>query len=243
MRSKNFYYATLIVGITAVLTVGITVKLSRSRPATPVPPVSAAPLVARTTALAGQYRGAQKEGIRVHGHWTIEIRNPDGTLITHREFENSLIGQTALVQILARQATVGEWTLRVGSSSDGPCIGFPTAGVPSFCNMVEANSHQTGPTDYQFNTLTLAMQGSDGGPTPPGFVMSGTATARREGTIDTVRSEITRCDPTVLPANCFYPGNNPVNGFTHVQSSSGQFVSTHVKPGQIIQATLVISFS
>src|SRR2546423_15522419 len=32
----------------------------------------------------------QQEGIKVHGHWTIEVRNPDGTLVTHREFENAL---------------------------------------------------------------------------------------------------------------------------------------------------------
>jgi hypothetical protein len=37
----------------------------------------------------------QQEGIKVHGHWTIEVRKPDGKLVTHREFENSLapIGQ------------------------------------------------------------------------------------------------------------------------------------------------------
>ena len=30
------------------------------------------------------------EGITVHGHWTIEVRNPDGSLARHVEFENSL---------------------------------------------------------------------------------------------------------------------------------------------------------
>ena len=30
------------------------------------------------------------QGIKVHGHWTIEVRNPDGSVATHREFENSL---------------------------------------------------------------------------------------------------------------------------------------------------------
>ena len=30
------------------------------------------------------------EGITVHGHWTIEVRNPNGTLARHVEFENSL---------------------------------------------------------------------------------------------------------------------------------------------------------
>ena len=32
----------------------------------------------------------EAQGIKVHGHWTIEVRDPDGTLVTYREFENSL---------------------------------------------------------------------------------------------------------------------------------------------------------
>lgn len=32
------------------------------------------------------------EGIQVHGHWTIEVKDPDGKVAVHREFENSLIG-------------------------------------------------------------------------------------------------------------------------------------------------------
>jgi hypothetical protein len=30
------------------------------------------------------------EGIKVHGHWIIDVRNPDGSLAQHRDFENSL---------------------------------------------------------------------------------------------------------------------------------------------------------
>jgi hypothetical protein len=30
------------------------------------------------------------EGITVHGYWTIEVKNPDGTVVKHVEFENSL---------------------------------------------------------------------------------------------------------------------------------------------------------
>jgi hypothetical protein len=32
----------------------------------------------------------QSEGINVHGHWTIEVRNPDGKVVSHTEFENAL---------------------------------------------------------------------------------------------------------------------------------------------------------
>ena len=36
---------------------------------------------------------ASHEGIKVHGHWTIEVKNPDGSVATHHEFENSLQSQ------------------------------------------------------------------------------------------------------------------------------------------------------
>ncbi len=32
----------------------------------------------------------QHEGIMVHGHWVIEVKNPDGTVTARREFENSI---------------------------------------------------------------------------------------------------------------------------------------------------------
>ncbi len=35
-------------------------------------------------------KGGQ-EGIKVHGHWSIEVRNPDGSVDKHVEFENSLV--------------------------------------------------------------------------------------------------------------------------------------------------------
>ena len=65
-----------------------------------------ASLLARTTTPADEYRGAQKEGIKVHGHWTIDIRNPDGTLAQHHEFENALIGA---VQAVIRVNRTSSW--------------------------------------------------------------------------------------------------------------------------------------
>jgi hypothetical protein len=40
---------------------------------------------AKSTAAKGE-----SEGIKVHGHWTIEVRNPDGKIVSHTEFENAL---------------------------------------------------------------------------------------------------------------------------------------------------------
>jgi len=33
--------------------------------------------------------GGKNEGIKVHGHWVIDVKNPDGSLAGHRDFENS----------------------------------------------------------------------------------------------------------------------------------------------------------
>ena len=67
-------------------------------------------------------RGGQHEGIKVHGHWTIEVRNPDGAVINHREFENSLqsSGGIALASILAGAASPGMWEIRLNGSASTP---------------------------------------------------------------------------------------------------------------------------
>ena len=59
-------------------------------------------------------RKARGEGVRVHGHWLLEVKNADGTLADRREFENSLItsgganyGSQLLVGILSGNITVG----------------------------------------------------------------------------------------------------------------------------------------
>jgi hypothetical protein len=68
-------------------------------------------------------RGGPQEGIKIHGHWVIEVRNPDGTLATRREFENSLEtqGQQNLAALLARAASGGHWLISFDGFTSGPC--------------------------------------------------------------------------------------------------------------------------
>src|SRR5438105_1222202 len=45
-----------------------------------------------------QAEGAPAESIQVHGHWTIDVAEPDGSAVSHTEFENALTSQgTALL--------------------------------------------------------------------------------------------------------------------------------------------------
>jgi len=53
------------------------------------------------------------EGIKVHGHWVLQVKNPDGSLGERREFDNSLAsgngisGSQLLVGLLAGKLTAG----------------------------------------------------------------------------------------------------------------------------------------
>ena len=36
--------------------------------------------------------GGNHEGVKMHGHWVIDVKNPDGTIAEHRDFENTITG-------------------------------------------------------------------------------------------------------------------------------------------------------
>ena len=77
--------------------------------------VFAAALIA---AVSGPPVLAQQEGVKVHGHWTLDVRNPDGTLAASRDFENALVtsaavgqGEFALASVLAGTARAINWQI------------------------------------------------------------------------------------------------------------------------------------
>jgi hypothetical protein len=55
------------------------------------------------------------DGIVVHGLWSIDVKNSDGTVAAHREFENSLVstGSGLLNSLLQGETVVGGWYLSV----------------------------------------------------------------------------------------------------------------------------------
>jgi hypothetical protein len=77
------------------------------------------------TATAGVAAKGTQEGIKVHGHWTIEVKNPDGKVATHREFENALVGAggaATLVDLLVGTYVPGGFYIVLDpASGSGPC--------------------------------------------------------------------------------------------------------------------------
>src|SRR5262249_33754447 len=66
-------------------------------------------------------REVRDGSIKVHGHWVIEVQNPNGTFFSHTEFENSLQSPTILAVLLSRGAIPGLWQIRLqGTPAPGP---------------------------------------------------------------------------------------------------------------------------
>ena len=97
-------------------------------------------------------------GIQIHGHWVIDVKNPDGKLVEHREFENSLVKVGGLPSGDQLLAGLLSGNLAAGDPGIGLVQGTPS-GLPStFCG-----------TSYPFRGgADHSRRGQGGGDGEPG---------------------------------------------------------------------------
>jgi hypothetical protein len=172
------------------------------------------------------------EGIKVHGHWTIEVRNPDGSLVTHREFENSLVPSAWLAGIFSRAYSIGYWEVSLLSGLPGAVGGIcvqPGVSVTQ-CFITEAGQG-IAPSQYTFNTLVVSTSGTS-------LVLSGTAIAQLTGSVGLVQTLLTLCSPPTS-SPCPYSSPYGVPLITQATLSS----PIQVSAGQTVQVAVNISFS
>jgi hypothetical protein len=214
-------------------------------------------------AIAASEEAAQKpapginQGVKMHGHWIIDIKNPDGTLAQHHEFENSIQydGQNYLVGLLSGYASPGAMGIYFTAPTNGTA---PCAATYNFCAIV--TSLTTAPAvnlcgNYYCATgLTITPTFGVG----PTLKLAGSITANEAGTIGTVGTTMNGCGQTgvafgayptamstVSPATCF---TSTVSGAGGGNDFGGTMTSTSISPisvanGQIIQVTVTLSFS
>lgn len=172
----------------------------------------------------------QSEGIAVHGHWTIEVRNPDGTLTERREFENALnpdMGAQTLAKLLARQVTPGGWTITLAATPTSGTLPWDGGGF-----IVEGTYPRT--ESNRFKTLTISVPTS--GDNRNKLVLSGSATAQREGNIGFVGTLIDALSATEVRSSLYTMWDT---GFTSAFLSSPVALTA----GQTVTVTVVIGFS
>jgi hypothetical protein len=211
----------------------------------------------------------QHEGITVHGHWTIEVKNPDGTRASRVEFENSLVqpgGAEDLTLLLIGADVPGGYTVTLsdgGNSTIGPCSqinGFDTA-----CSLIGSLISPT-PTSFvdvstgcggTTNQITaagpcfpLSVSLVAGVDAPTGFILSGTAAP--------TSTTVPITDVWVAPLLCPNPGvpaptapggvspnacaQGSVSAFGYLTHASLQSPVQITTVGQFVTVTVTISF-
>lgn len=173
----------------------------------------------RTPASQGS---GQKEGIKVHGHWTIDVRNPNGKLVTHHEFENALVPSSVLASLLGRVNVVGKWGIVLGNPAGDPCGETTPGGM---------NWYLPCSIDESPGTLRVTADGS-------ALVLTGSVTAVFNSSIKYVKTHLGVCTANVTPGVCL---SSAFTDFPMTAATLAQPVP--VTAGQIIQVTVTITFS
>jgi hypothetical protein len=195
------------------------------------PAMHAQQKVAATDATAAREKptSGRIEGIKVHGHWTITVRNADGSVASRNEFENSLnpsTGSAALSQMLGRTATPGLWSIDV--------VAVDSAGSQLTIFLFEAAS--TVPAGFSsFKGLLVSADAA-------GLHLSGTAKAviaQPTGTIAAVNTQLYTCPATAAPAAPCSDANLNYKQITS-RTLSPQIP---IQQNQSIDVTVTITFS
>ena len=199
-----------------------------------------------------------QEGIKIHGHWTIEVRNPDGKVQSHTEFQNSLQGNGPLIlaNLLSGQVSSGGgWAIVLGNvnNSLSPCA--DASGAPSPCYIYAKpvlNSVCFPPNPNScFPTLTISPNSpptttpTGGWVSPTSVTLQGTATASNSNAVVGYAStSLAMCVPTVAPTNCI----GSFGGATLFSARQLDGIGTDPPPvpitaaGQTIAVTVQFSF-
>ncbi len=176
-----------------------------------------------------------QEKIKVHGDWTIEVRNPDGTLVTRREIKNSLVpfgGEYVFQQVLTHLKSVGGWNIRVAGLSCAPNKG---------CTLVSPfNPNATSGSEVFY---PLAVDIPTSGPNAGKLELDGAIVAAADGQLAGLTSVAALCDPTFRPSSpCTTATTLPFYGPQNMQFTTVA-TSVNVLAGQVVTITVVFTFS
>jgi hypothetical protein len=264
----NDFGKTVRTAMMAAATLALFATISLAQQASPaqsaaMEPVKAAPTAAHPAARmqAEEERSAPNspasQGIKVHGHWKIDIKNPNGSLDRTVEFENSLApgemaGAYLLSQVLTGGSEIGDWGIAFVDSANSWCPNYclidEVAGQGALGSVASTlNATLYSGLTVKFVKATVANKTV----VPPTIVLQGSATAATDTTINNVQTMAGICviNPTASTkanATACATGTD-LSMFTTTSPTS--FTTVNLNPaitvvsGQIVQFTVTISFS
>jgi hypothetical protein len=268
IKQRNSQFQTSLAGACSVLLMlcasqaGVAQQSAFAEPAAAVAAVATTP-AATPPALKGPAEEKEAsapskpggEDIKVHGHWIIDVKNPDGSLAEHRDFQNSLAdGGQLLVGLFSGYTVIGSYGIGLVGNACSPLLPEPGA---SNCYITQSLTEDfggsvCGSSLVCFNTLTTAVNLTGTGSPAYSMVLSGSALAQVPGTITAVQTIYGGCYTGVNPTPNTRTADSPVacSGLVGAFSTtSGTFTGTTlatplpVTAGQTVEVTVTISFS
>lgn len=188
---------------------------------------------------AAEPRTSQAGGIKVSGYWEIDVLNPDGSVATHTEFENSLrlSGGAMLALLLSGQIATHTLYVQLDGNGSRPC-GVGCLIVPNHPDFTSPNSFFHGQPISP--TLVISPQTAS----PPKLVLTGLASVTSGGSIQQVR---TLFWPDCLPAPATCPFTGGLGSIGIIATPFTEFgpltPAIAVQSGQVVQVTVTLSFA
>jgi hypothetical protein len=189
-------------------------------------------------AQATSQSGGPQEGIKVHGHWTIDVRNPDGSVASHTEFDNALApstgfgggGASLLAMLLGGERSAGQWNVFIHGTgpNDGPCVPAQTPPNGIACGIQQPALRVDVP---RTNSLPNRSIGT--------VELSGSFTVRNStAAIGRVETRMYACGGDAAPSTCELVNAQDLPFTSHTLGTA-----IPVARDQIVQVKVVISFS
>jgi hypothetical protein len=195
------------------------------------------------------------QGVAVHGHWVIDVKNPDGSLAHHYDFENALqsTGQHMLTFLLTGQFVPSDYMIFLNPPvGQQPICSGP--GLISQCGLIDVASIPPAVEQCDLAFGTVCQSGLVIGYTAAGanqlftsMTLAGSFTATQLGQIGTVDTVFGGCSAqaysSLSNATCV-AFNTPAtqNYFTGILTQAQPPVIT-VFPNQIVVVTVTITLS
>jgi len=181
--------------------------------------------------------GGPQEGIKIHGRWTVEVRNPDGSVASRHEFNNALVptsGERVLAGLLGRfYRHIQRWQIFLETPETGVCA----AQLPEFASCPIAEHTGAGPAPMGTLSVIVPTFVVGGGETIPdqGIVeLRGMTQFTAQGTIQRVATNLNLC----LDTACQSAPPSFYQFTSHVLAAP-----IPVAANQVVQVTVVFSFS
>jgi len=191
------------------------------------------------------------EGIAVHGHWTITVRNADGSIAQKRDFENSLntsTGETGLLALLAGQSAVGDLAIGVAGGPDvcatgagDTCLSVISTGAGIGGQLCASNAALC-----SSGLSETVSQSGNGNVTVTGLIP-----VVQTAAISSVETILLLCNgtagtyTTITPAACFAlaPGAPNITSSTYTLTAATLGTPLGVSAGQTVSIAVVLTFS